>query len=70
MLVGECFSSLVDTGKMHMDFGTEDRDTPEAKWWKTITAVEDKIGSISDLFTSSAPKKLKAKKPTATAAVP
>jgi hypothetical protein len=55
---------------MHMDFGTEDRDTPEAKWWKTITAVEDKIGSIPDLFTSSAPKKLKAKKPTATAAIP
>lgn len=70
MLVGECFSSLVDTGKMRMDFGTEDMDTPEAKWWKSITTVEDKIGSISDLFTSSAPKKLKAKKPTATAAVP
>ncbi|KAI5817429.1 telomere length regulation protein-domain-containing protein [Pyronema omphalodes] len=66
MLVGECFSSLVDTGKMRMDFGTEDMDTPEAKWWKSITAVEDKIGSISDLFTSSAPKRPKAKNPTTT----
>ncbi|KAI5809191.1 hypothetical protein BZA77DRAFT_362038 [Pyronema omphalodes] len=69
MLVGECFSSLVDTGKMHMDFGTEDMDTPEAKWWKSITAVGDKTCSISALFTSSVPRKPKAKDPTSTAAV-
>ncbi|KAI5811983.1 hypothetical protein BZA77DRAFT_391056 [Pyronema omphalodes] len=69
MLVGECFSSLVDTGKMRMDFGTEDMDTHEAKWWKSITAVGDKTCSISALFASSVPRKPKAKDPTSTAAV-
>jgi telomere length regulation protein len=66
MVVGECFSSLVDKeAKMVMSFGTEEMETTEGKWWKSIPMVDDKIGELKDLFftTTAVAKKRKPSPP-------
>jgi telomere length regulation protein len=70
MVVGECFSSLVDKeAKMVMSFGTEDMETIEGKWWKSIPMIDDSIGELKDLFSTSAAV-VKKRKPSPPAAVP
>lgn len=64
MVVGECFSSLVDKEEtMQMSFGTEGMETAEGKWWKSIPMVDDKIGELKDLFSTPAAV-VKKRKPT------
>ena len=63
MLVGEVISGLVDKdANMKMSFGTDDMDTAEALWWKSIPQVEDKIGSL-DALTLTAVTKIAKKAP-------
>lgn len=49
MVVGEALSSLVDKGDKVLQFKVEDVDTAEAKWYKRLVAVSDKVGSVNGL---------------------
>ncbi|KZF26020.1 hypothetical protein L228DRAFT_279274 [Xylona heveae TC161] len=62
MVVGVSISELVDKPDKQMKFGTEELETDEAKWYKNLVHVDDKIGTLDDLkstlhplVTSSAP---------------
>ena len=64
--MGEAFSALVDKdGKTKVSFEIEDMIGMDAKWWKSIPYIEDKIGDIKDLL--SARKSVKKRKPLAAA---
>ncbi|RFU36062.1 hypothetical protein B7463_g276, partial [Scytalidium lignicola] len=49
MIVGEALSSLVDKGDKLLDFKMEEMDTAEARWYKGLVTVSDKVGSINGL---------------------
>ena len=49
MVVGTAVSGLVDKPGMKMDFGTEEMQTPDAKWYLDLVATNDSIGSSSTL---------------------
>jgi telomere length regulation protein len=52
MAVGTAISNLIDKPDQKMSFGIEEMNSPEALWYKSLTGVQDRIGSISNLKTS------------------
>lgn len=56
MVVGEALSSLVDKGDKILNFKVDEMATAEAKWFKSLVTVTDKIGSIQTLRTGTLPK--------------
>ncbi|KAH8814988.1 telomere length regulation protein-domain-containing protein [Xylogone sp. PMI_703] len=53
MVVGEALSSLVDKNDKLLDFKVEEMNTAEAKWYKGLVTVSDKIGSVELLKSGS-----------------
>ncbi|KAI9840246.1 MAG: telomere binding protein [Sclerophora amabilis] len=49
MVVGMAISELIDKPDSKMRFGLEEVDTPEAKWYLSLTQVQDRMGCVSDL---------------------
>lgn len=64
MVIGTAISELIDAQDKRMEFGTEDMKGPDALWYKSLTTVDDTVGSIADLKISTtasakAPRKAK-----------
>ncbi|KAI0596625.1 telomere length regulation protein-domain-containing protein [Biscogniauxia sp. FL1348] len=55
MVVGEALSGLVHGNEMKLDFKMDEMDTEEARWYKSLVHVSDKIGSLDILRASFAP---------------
>ncbi|KAH0562622.1 hypothetical protein GP486_002700 [Trichoglossum hirsutum] len=56
MVVGTAISSLIDKPDKIMNFSMEEMDSSEAAWYKSLTGVQDWIGSISSLKTPTTDK--------------
>lgn len=52
MIVGTAISELIDARDKRMDFGAEDLKSPDGIWYKSLTAVNDVVGSLEDLEVS------------------
>ncbi|EME79492.1 uncharacterized protein MYCFIDRAFT_114712, partial [Pseudocercospora fijiensis CIRAD86] len=48
MIVGTATSSLVEKEGSKMDFGTEDMQTEEARWYLDLVNIEPPVGSLDD----------------------
>ncbi|KAF7185816.1 DNA replication checkpoint protein tel2 [Pseudocercospora fuligena] len=48
MIVGTAISSLVDKEGSKMDFGTEDMQTQEARWYLGLVDIEPPVGSLDE----------------------
>jgi telomere length regulation protein len=59
MIVGTAVSELVDPMERRMNFTAEEVDSTEGKWYRSLTEVQDSIGSISDLKRGSPVSKRK-----------
>lgn len=46
MIVGMAISRLVDPPDKQMKFDTEEMESQEAKWWFSLTNIEDVMGSV------------------------
>ncbi|KAI1779562.1 telomere length regulation protein-domain-containing protein [Hypoxylon cercidicola] len=58
MIVGEALSGLVHSKETKLDFKMEEMDMEEAKWYKSLVQVSDKVGPLDplrDLLTSPKP---------------
>lgn len=53
MVVGECLSQLVDKSDKRLDFHMDETEVEEAKMLKSLTSIDDKVGPIEILLTSS-----------------
>lgn len=49
MIVGSAISELVDPKEKRMNFGLEEVNNAEGQWYKSLTRLEDYIGSTSDM---------------------
>lgn len=49
MVTGTALSELVDPEEKRMNFGTEELNSAEWQWYKSLTKIEDHVGLISDL---------------------
>ena len=49
MIVGTAISNLIDKPENKMLFTTEEMDSAEARWYLSLTQVQDKIGTLNDL---------------------
>lgn len=58
MVVGEALSNLVDVGKRKLDFHMNEMNTEEAKWYKSLVSIQDKIGDKTLLGGSQGKKYL------------
>lgn len=56
MVVGTAISNLIDKPDKKMNFGMEEMNSSESTWYKSLTSVQDRIGSISSLKTPTADK--------------
>lgn len=68
MVVGTAISELIDAEDKRMVFGAEELQGPDGLWYKSLTHVQDEIGSIRDLKVSpkSTPSATRNKKATIT----
>lgn len=51
MLVGTAVSELVDTEGKRLKFSMEELDSVDGKWYRSLTAIKDKVGIVEDLKT-------------------
>ncbi|KAJ4296139.1 telomere binding protein [Collariella sp. IMI 366227] len=63
MVVGEALSGLVDKGDKRLNFKMEETDQGEGRWYKSLTEVSDKIGTLDPL--RKAPIDIPCRKPQA-----
>lgn len=49
MVVGTAVSELVDPAGNRLEFGSAETGSKEGHWYRGLTGVQDKIGSIKDL---------------------
>ncbi|XXG94218.1 telomere binding protein [Hypoxylon texense] len=72
MVVGEALSGLVHSKEAKLDFKMDEMDTEEAKWYKSLVQISDKVGPLDPLreqFTSlKRANKTKPPRPSKTAA--
>lgn len=62
MVVAMEISALVDGPEKAMKFDIEEMDSEEAKWYRSLTGIEDSVGAIQDLSDwkeTSAPQEAK-----------
>ncbi|KAK9413047.1 putative Telomere length regulation protein-domain-containing protein [Seiridium unicorne] len=57
MVVGEALSSLVHGSEKKLDFHVDEMSTEEAKWYKSLVTISDKIGPINSLKVQESPGK-------------
>ena len=55
MVVGTAFSELVDPKDKRMAFSTDEMNSPDGQWYRSLTSVKDSVGSIKDLKIESTP---------------
>lgn len=55
MVVGTAFSELVDPKDKRMAFSTDEMDSSDGQWYRSLTGVYDTLGSIEDLKSASTP---------------
>ena len=55
MVVGTAFSELVDPKDKRMAFNSDEMDSSDGQWYRSLTRVNDPLGSIEDLKSASAP---------------
>lgn len=67
MIVGTAVSELVDAKEKQMNFAAEEVESAEGQWYRTLTRLEDTVGSISDMKTESTLSKMKNLSPKAEA---
>ncbi|KAI1207993.1 telomere length regulation protein-domain-containing protein [Annulohypoxylon truncatum] len=71
MVVGEALSGLVHGKETKLDFKMDEMDTEEARWYKSLVQVSDKVGPLDLLRESIAsPKPASKPKPARTPATP
>ena len=64
MIVGTAISELVDKPDKRMNFGLEELENDESKWYRSLIQVQDRIGEIKDLVGRQIERKgVKGKKP-------
>ena len=69
MVVGESLSTLVEADpKMRLSFGSEETQTAEARRWKSLPSVDDRVGSLQDLSATTAAAVVAKKRSAAAAA--
>lgn len=56
MIVGEALSGLIHGGDKKLDFHMDEMTSEEAKWYKSLVNVDDKVGPISPLKTQPVSK--------------
>ncbi|KAG7121153.1 DNA replication checkpoint protein tel2 like [Verticillium longisporum] len=56
MVIGEALSSLSDTNQNKLDFKTDEMDSEEAKWYKSLPTMADEVGPVEPLVSTSAMK--------------
>ncbi|KAI0890169.1 telomere length regulation protein-domain-containing protein [Annulohypoxylon maeteangense] len=49
MVVGEALSGLVHGKETKLDFKMDEMDTEEARWYKSLVRISDKVGSLDPL---------------------
>ena len=49
MVVGTAFSELVDPKDKRIMFSTDEMNTSDGQWYRSLTNVKDSVGSIMDL---------------------
>lgn len=49
MIVGTAISELVDPKESRMNFDSEDVRSTDGQWYRSLTNIQDSIGSISDM---------------------
>lgn len=55
MVVGTAFSELVDPKDKRMAFSTDEMDSSDGQWYRSLTAVNDSLGLVEDLKSASTP---------------
>lgn len=55
MVVGTAFSELVDPKDKRMAFSTDEMDSSDGQWYRSLIGVYDTLGSIEDLKSASTP---------------
>ena len=55
MVLGTAFSELVDPKDKRMAFSTDEMDSSDGQWYRSLTAVNDSLGLVEDLKSASAP---------------
>lgn len=71
MVVGESLSALVEGDpKMRLSFGSEETQTAEARRWKSLPSVDDRVGSLQDLSATATAVVAKKRSAAAAAAAP
>lgn len=53
MIVGTAISQLVDSKEKQMNFSTEEINSAEGQWYRSLTQLTDTVGSIGDLKPST-----------------
>ncbi|MCJ1465899.1 telomere binding protein [Pseudocyphellaria aurata] len=53
MIVGTAISELVDSREKRMNFSTEEVNSTEGQWYRSLTQLTDPVGTISDLKPSA-----------------
>lgn len=54
MVVGTAISEIVDAKNSKLSFSAEEIDSKEGLWYRSLTRVQDCIGSIQDIKSSQA----------------
>ena len=55
MVVGTAFSELADPKDKRMAFSTDEMDSSDGRWYRSLTRVNDPVGSFEHLKSTSAP---------------
>ena len=55
MVVGTAFSELADPKDKRMAFSTDEMNSSDGQWYRSLTRVNDPLGSIEYLKSASAP---------------
>ena len=53
MVVGTAVSDLVDSKDKRMNFSSAEMDGPDGQWYRNLTSVQDRFGSIKDVSLAS-----------------
>lgn len=55
MVVGTAFSEIIDPKDKRMTFSADEMDNSDGRWYRSLTSINDSVGSIKDLKPASTP---------------
>lgn len=70
MVVGEALSALAEKPEKQMKFKVDELESEEAQWYKSLTSVQDDVGSLEPLKAEKVVKPLRAQKAAQQKALP